>query len=216
MKEVIIFILILLFVVSIAMVIFNGRFIYAQVKYSFIGAPQNLEVASQGSGTFNLEELKNVFYSNSTEKTKEVFLPDRIYIPQIQIEAPVVISQNLIEADLQKDLEKGVIYLPGSSALNETGTMVIMGHSSAYPWYKGHYGSIFALLNKLNINDEIVVFSKENKFIYRVVAKEIKAPKDLIFQKDNNDSVLYLVSCWPVNTAWKRIVVKTVQVIDKQ
>jgi len=215
MKEAIIFILILLFVVGVAMVIFNGRFIYAQIKYSFIGSSQNLEVFSQNPEIFSLKEIKNVFYSNSNEEEKDVFLPDRLYIPQIPIEAPVVISQNLIEANLQKDLEKGVIYLPGSSALNETGTMVIMGHSSAYPWYKGHYGSIFALLNKLNINDEIVVFSKENKFIYRVVAKEIKAPKDLIFQKDTNDSVLYLVSCWPVNTAWKRIVIKTIQVLNK-
>ena len=125
-------------------------------------------------------------------------------------------AQSLNEKDLQKDLEGGVIYLPGSTALNENGTIVIMGHSSAYPWYKGNYGSIFALLNKLNIGDKFTVFSKNKSFIYRVEGKEIKAPKDLIFEKDKNNAVLYLVSCWPINTAWKRIVIKTVQVLDKQ
>lgn len=203
MKEALIFILIFIIVINVAMIIFNGRFIYAQIKYSFIGLPT----------TSDQLDPKETFVS--TFFNKEYLLPDKLFIPSLNIEAPVVISQSLEEKSLQADLEKGVIYLPGSTALNENGTMVIMGHSSAYLWYKGQYGSIFALLNKLNIGDEIIVFSKEKQFIYRVEGKEIKAPKDLIFQKDENNAVLYLVSCWPVNTAWKRIVVKTVQVLDK-
>ncbi len=204
MKEFLIFILIFLIVASIAMIIFNGRFIYSQVKYSYIGLPSD-------SDNFDLKTIINL-----TVDKKEYLLPEKIFIPQISVEVPVVISQSLNEKDLQKDLEGGVIYLPGSTALNENGTIVIMGHSSAYPWYKGNYGSIFALLNKLNIGDKFTVFSKNKSFIYRVEGKEIKAPKDLIFEKDKNNAVLYLVSCWPINTAWKRIVIKTVQVLDKQ
>lgn len=203
MKEFLIFLLIFLIVASVAMIIFNGRFVYSQIKYSHIGLPSD-------SGNINPETIIDL-----TTEQKEYFLPERIYIPKISVEAPVIISQSLDEKDLQNDLEKGVIYLPGSAALNENGTMVIMGHSSAYPWYSGSYGSIFALLNKLNIGDEFTVFSKNKSFIYRVESKEIKAPKDLIFQKDKDNSVLYLVSCWPINTAWKRIVIKTVQVLDK-
>lgn len=203
MKEILIFVLIAIIVLGIIMIIFNGRFIYVQIKYSFIGPPP---VSS--------EQLSLRETINSTFLNKEYLFPDRLLIPSLNIEAPVVISQNPEEKSLQADLEKGVIYLPGSSALNENGTMVIMGHSSAYPWYGGKYGSIFALLNKLSIGDEIIVFSKEKEFVYRVEGKEIKAPKDLIFQKDENNSVLYLVSCWPVNTAWKRIVIKTVKVLD--
>ena len=204
MKEVLIFILIFIVVLGVITIIFNGRFIYTQIKYSFIGSPL---VSDQS--TLNQSELQGII--NSILPSKEYFFPDRLLIPSLNIEAPVVISQNPEEKSLQADLEKGVIFLPGSTALNENGTIVIMGHSSAYPWYKGQYGSIFALLNKLNVGDEIIVYSKEKSFIYRVEGKEIKAPKDLIFQKDENNSVLYLVSCWPVNTAWKRIVVKTVK-----
>lgn len=185
------------------MIIFNGRFVYSQIKYSQIGLPSDPE------------NINPETFFNPTTEQKEYLIPERIYIPKISVEAPVIISQSLDEKDLQDDLERGVIYLPGSTALNENGTMVIMGHSSAYPWYSGNYGSIFALLNKLDIGDEFTVFSKNKSFIYRVESKEIKAPKDLIFQKDKNNSVLYLVSCWPINTAWKRLVVKTVQVLDK-
>lgn len=188
------------------MIIFNGRFIYSQIKYSYIGLPSESE-------NFNLKTIINS--AIETINKKEYLLPEKIYIPQISIEAPIIISQSLNEKDLQNDLEKGVIYLPGSTTLNEKGTMVIMGHSSAYPWYKGNYGSIFALINKLNIGDEFIIFSGNKSFIYRVEGKEIRAPKDLIFEKDKNNSVLYLVSCWPINTAWKRIVIKTVQVLDK-
>jgi LPXTG-site transpeptidase (sortase) family protein len=200
MKEFIIFLIIFLIVFSISVFVFNGRYIYAQIKYSFIGAP-------------SISKLPDSI--SDKEGDKEYILPNRLMIPSLAIEAPVVISQSTTEVGFQKDLEKGIIYLPGSSALNEKGTMVIMGHSSAYPWYKGQYGSIFALLNKLNIDDEILVFSQNKTYTYRVLQKEIKAPKDLVFQTQKEESVLYLVSCWPINTSWKRIVIKTIQVLDK-
>lgn len=197
MKEIVIFLFIFLIVFGASVFIFNGRFIYAQIKYSIIGNPP--------IGDLSIKE----------DLSKEYLLPENLVIPSLGIEAPVVISQSNNEVALQKDLENGVIYLPGSSRLNEKGTMVIMGHSSAYPWYKGNYGSIFALLNKLNPNDEIRVFSKNKQYTYRVIEKQIKAPKDLMFETQKDETILYLVSCWPVNTAWKRIVVKASQSIDK-
>ena len=209
MKEFIIFLIILMIIFSASVFIFNGKFMYAEMKYSTIGPPSLSGLTEKRDGG-SLE----VGYL-PLPKTEYV-LPERLAIPSLGIEAPIVISQSSTEAGYQKDLEGGVIYLPGSSTLNEKGTIVIMGHSSAYPWYKGQYGSIFALLNKLNINDEIIVFSKDKQYIYKVLGKEIKAPKDLVFQTQEDESILYLVSCWPVNTAWKRIVIKTVQVLDKK
>jgi LPXTG-site transpeptidase (sortase) family protein len=211
MKEIIIFLIFFLIIFSASVFVFNGKFIYAQIKYSFIGVPPVSNWQDSKSGGI----LGPVAGKKEVIEKKEYVLPKRIAIPTIGIEAPVIISQGTSETDMQKDLEKGVIYLPGSSTLNEKGTMVIMGHSSAYPWYKGRYGSIFALLNKLNVGDEIDVFSKDKTYTYRVVGKEIKAPKDLVFQTQEDEAVLYLVSCWPINTAWKRIVIKTVQTLDK-
>jgi len=199
MKELIIFIIIFLFVFTASVFIFNGRFIYAQIKYSFIGpAP-----------TFDFH--RDILFKGLV-KEKDVF-PQKISVPSIGIEAPIVISGSSDNISLQKDLEKGVIYLPGSAPLNEKGNIVIMGHSSAYPWYRGQYGSIFALLNNLNPGDEIFILSSKGKaYTYQVVGKEVKAPKDLVFQVQEDESVLYLVSCWPINTAWKRIVIKAVAI----
>jgi LPXTG-site transpeptidase (sortase) family protein len=204
MKEFIIFLFIFLIIFSASVFVFNGKFIYAEVKYSFIGQPSISKLPDSISG--------GIF--DAIPEKKEHVLPEKLIIPSLGIEAPIVISQSNTEAGFQKDLESGVIYLPGSVTLNEKGNIVIMGHSSAYPWYKGQYGSIFALLNKLNPGDEIVVLSQDKQYTYRVLGKEVKAPKDLVFQTQENDSILYLISCWPVNTAWKRIVIKTVQVLD--
>jgi LPXTG-site transpeptidase (sortase) family protein len=209
MKESIIFLIIFLVIFSASVFIFNGRFIYAQIKYSAIGPPSLSDLTEK-------VDTNNSKVGYSPLPKAEHVLPEKLAIPSLGIEAPIVMAQSDNEVALQKDLERGVILLPGSSNLNQKGTMVIMGHSSAYPWYKGQYGSIFALLNKLNVNDEIIVFSKDKQYIYKVLGKEIKAPKDLVFQTQENEPILYLVSCWPVNTAWKRIVIKTVQVLDKE
>jgi LPXTG-site transpeptidase (sortase) family protein len=177
MKEVFIFLLIFLIIFVFALIIFNGRFIYAQIKYSFLGSP-------------------------SIKEGTEIGLPERLLIPSIGVDVPIVLVEDNDEYIIQKALERGVILYPDSN--------IILGHSSAYPWYKGEYGSVFSLLNKLEKDDEIFVFSNEKKYTYQVLEKQIKLPKDLSLEQVQDESTLYLISCWPINTNWKRIVVKAV------
>ena len=202
MREVIIFLFLFLAVFGILLFVFNGRFIYAQIKYNVLGAPENFS----GNRTSD----------NSGEPREDIGsrIPQRLAIPVINIDAPIVLSESSEESVLQGALERGVAFWPGSVLLGEKGTMVILGHSSAYPWYRGEYGSVFSLLNKLKENDEIFVFSAERKYAYRVVNKEINLPENLNIEKQEKESVLYLLSCWPVKTNWKRIAVKAVS-IDK-
>jgi len=94
--------------------------------------------------------------------------------------------------------------------------MIILGHSSAYPWYKGAYGSVFSLLNKLEGNDEIFVFSAKKKYTYKVVGKEINLPENLNIEKQKEESLLYLLSCWPIKTNWKRIAIKAISMFSNQ
>lgn len=179
MKEAVIFIVLFLIVFAFTLIIFNGRFIYAQVKYKVLGPKPTIPKDA----------------------------PQRLVIPKIGVDAPVIALENIDEQLAQKGLEQGIVNYPDSN--------VFLGHSSAYPWYKGEYGSIFSLLNKLDIGDEILVFSKTKKYTYQIIEKQIKLPKDLELKQTNDKSIIYLVSCWPINTAWKRIVVKA-KTIDKK
>lgn len=202
MREVIIFLFLFLAVFTLILFVFNGRFIYAQIKYSVLGAPPN----------FSENQIIDKFKKSEKDEISRV--PQRLMIPALGVDAPIVLTENSEESVLQSALEKGVAFWPGSVSLEEKGTMVILGHSSAYPWYKGEYGSIFSLLNKLEENDEIFVFSAEKKYVYRVIGKEINLPENLNIEKQEKEPILYLLSCWPVKTNWKRIAVKAVS-IDK-
>jgi len=183
--------------------VFNGRFIYAQIKYSFIGPPELKDFSE-----------KDFVLPPKNEEHKERYIPSRLVIPVIGVDAPVVLPQSTNEADLQIALEKGVIFWPGSALLGENGAMIILGHSSAYPWYRGNYGSVFSLLDKLQIGDEIFIYVQDKQFGYRVLEKQIELPQNLSLEANQEGSVLYLLSCWPIRTDWKRIAIKAIS-IDK-
>jgi len=193
-----VFLFLFLIVFGFNLFIFNGRFIYTQIKYSVLGAPSSVS-ENQVTGS---------------EESDSGNTPQRLIIPSLSIDVPIVLPESSDESILQGALERGVVFWPDSASLEEKGTIVILGHSSAYPWYKGVYGSVFSLLNKLEENDEIFVFSAEKKYVYRVIGKEINLPENLNIEKQEEKSVLYLLSCWPINTNWKRITVKAVS-IDK-
>jgi LPXTG-site transpeptidase (sortase) family protein len=198
MKEIVIFLFLFLAVFGSLLFIFNGRFIYNQIKYSVLGAP---------SGSFGNQAINSRESDNNN-------VPQRLVIPSLGVDAPVVLAESSDESALQGFLEKGVVLWPGSPSLGEGGTMIILGHSSAYPWYKGAYGSVFSLLNKLEENDEIFVLSAKKKYVYKVTGKEINLPENLNIEKQEKEPVLYLLSCWPIKTNWKRIAIKAIS-IDK-
>ncbi len=192
MKEVLIFIVIFLVVFIVALIIFNGRFIYAQIKYSVLGAPP---VHLDSKGLFSGLPLSS-----------EAELNLKLVIPAIGVEAPIVLVEHTDEYIIQKAFERGVVRYPNSN--------VILGHSSAYPWYRGDYGSVFSLLNKLEIGDNVFIFSGEEKYTYQVLEKQIELPKNINIEQGEDSSIIYLVSCWPISTSWKRVAIKA-EILDK-
>jgi LPXTG-site transpeptidase (sortase) family protein len=136
-----------------------------------------------------------------------------ISIPTIGITAPVVLEKSLDPNVILGRLSDGVVHYSDSPLPGEEGTSVILGHSSAYPWYKGKYGSIFALLGNLKNGDAVVIANGGKTLVYKVSDILIFNPLSnnsrlqQISQSDNRSSVL-LVSCWPVGTNLKRIAVR--------
>lgn len=191
MKEILIFIIIFSIIFCFALIIFNGRFIYAQIKYSVLGP----------------EPVKDETFFWGLPSSDSVDNSIRLVIPIIGVDAPIVLTNSIDKHILEKELEKGVVRYPDSN--------IILGHSSAYPWYTGNYGSVFSLLNKLQEGDELFIYSANRKYTYQVIGKEINLPKDLDFSEAKNESIIYLVSCWPINTNWKRIAIKAIS-IDKK
>lgn len=107
-----------------------------------------------------------------------------------------------------KELENGVIRYPGSAKPGEIGNTFIFGHSSNFPWIKGAYNDVFALLDKVEFDDEIIVYYGQEKYIYKITAKNIIKPGDVsVLQKEVHDiSEISLMTCWPIGTTLNRLI----------
>lgn len=195
------------FVASFA--ILNGRFLYAEVRFWTL-ADTFKKNATQ---SLNNERLP------IAESVKEKPLPNQanLVIENIGVSTPIVFGASTDTNDIYKNLENGVVHYSTSPKPGQNGASMILGHSSAYPWYKGAYGSVFALLGKLKAGDKIFVkYSDGRTFAYSVKQSVIFTP----FKNDSRLSLieqtqkptLVLISCWPVGTNYKRIAIEAEQI----
>lgn len=136
-------------------------------------------------------------------------------IPALQLSAPVVSSLtdptefsdwNVVK----RDLTKGVSLAEKLPKPGESGTTVITGHSSDLVPHR--YSAIFAGLNFLEPETEIRVKYQDQIHRYKVVEKKIVQPSDLNFfrtelQKTYGKHRLAMVTCWPLLTTSKRLVI---------
>lgn len=142
-------------------------------------------------------------------------LPDhaQLVIDSIGINAPIIFGVSTDDNDVYNNLEKGVVHYSSTPRPGQKGVSVVLGHSSAYPWYKGHYGSVFALLNKLNPGDKFYIQYEDNRvFVFQVKQSLVFNPfgddarlKEL---EQSNVPSLILLSCWPVGTNYRRIAIQ--------
>ncbi len=153
----------------------------------------------------------------------EISPPDnRLIIPRLKIHAPILTAANAdinlaswdeIEEQVQEALRFGVVNFPGTAKPGEYGNAFITGHSSYYPLLSGKYKDVFALLPQIEIGERIEVWQNQQKFIYRVTEKYEVSPTETDVLNDSNDSRLTLMTCTPLGTALKRLII-TAQLVE--
>lgn len=191
------------FLVSFVLIfaVLNGRFLYANVNYWL------------GNGTTPMRNQPSASPALTTaEKTP---LPDRatLIIEKLGISAPVVFGVSGDNDTIFKNLENGVVHYSNTPKPGLEGVSIILGHSSAYPWYKGAYGSVFALLGKLQPGDGFSVRYDDGRIFNFAVKQSVVfspfADDSRLTQIEKTPGTsLVLVSCWPVGTNYKRIAVQ--------
>lgn len=130
-----------------------------------------------------------------------------IEILPIAVTAPVLWDIPNTDDAVANGLTQGVIHIDGTSKPGGKGNIYITGHSSNYPWAKGNYNQIFALLDKLVIGDQIKVAYQDKTYLYTVFEKKVVMPSDTSILAQTEDNRLSLVTCTPVGTNLKRLVV---------
>jgi LPXTG-site transpeptidase (sortase) family protein len=129
-----------------------------------------------------------------------------IQIPKIGTSAPIIM--NVAPAEIINQLKSGVVQYDQSALPGQIGNVVLVGHSSDFPWSNGHYKTIFSLLDKLAAGDNIVIPFHNQIFTYQVSEKKVVKPTDLSVLKKTDDPNLTLITCYPVGTTTNRLIIR--------
>ena len=129
-----------------------------------------------------------------------------ISIPAIGIHAPIITGIDPTdEKAYDEALTKGVLTLPTEGIVGRSGNSVIYGHSSSNE--NNIYGTIFSKLNDLDNGDEIIVTDNNGEYKYAVSSKKIVEATDLSVLDNTDDETLTIMTCWPLGTDEKRLIV---------
>lgn len=143
-----------------------------------------------------------------------------VQIPKINAEAPIILNVDpWNEKEYRSELKKGVAHAVSTSPPGEKGTSYLFAHSSDNPWRVTRYNTVFFRLGELNLNDEVIIFKDGKKYVYKVFDKKIVWPADVEYltktvndqnnknQLRLNRSQLILQTCYPIGTAFQRLLI---------
>lgn len=164
-------------------------------------ADPNTTVAVQ-SGTTAISAPAKTAASATSPKQ---YADNTLFIPKVGIEAPI--GWDTGENGIMSTLEKNLAHIAGTGKPGEGKNIFITGHSSNYWWNRGNYNTIFALLPELKEGDEIFI-TYQGKFRKYVVSKTEEVKKSEVENYiDSNQEQLTLMTCVPVGTNLKRLLV---------
>jgi len=128
-------------------------------------------------------------------------------IEKLDIVAPIIKDvDGKSKSDYNNALKEGIAHFKGTSLPGGGGNIFIFGHSSAQT--KSDYSKIFATLDDLEENDEIIIYYKNKENRYNVKEKTVVEATDLSVLEQGEKEILTLMTCWPVGTKDKRLIIR--------
>jgi sortase A len=120
----------------------------------------------------------------------------------IQIDIPAIGVQSwpVVQGDGWEQLKKGVGQHIGSVNPGENGNVVLAGHDDVF-------GEVFRSLDKLQPGDQVILYTMQKQFIYRVTETRIVEPSQVDVMNATNSPTVTLISCYPYMVDKQRIVV---------
>ncbi|MHC1716896.1 MAG: sortase [Candidatus Dojkabacteria bacterium] len=114
------------------------------------------------------------------------------------------IQGNIYQGTSSQTMDKGFWHFPISQYPGEKGNVVIIGHRYLnLPPEK----DTFFNLDKIKIGDHIDIQHQEGEYTYIVVEKKEVEPNDMSTIKESDDYRLTLITCTPLWTSEKRLVI---------
>ncbi|MBT4385082.1 sortase [Candidatus Peregrinibacteria bacterium] len=137
----------------------------------------------------------------------------RIVEPEFGLDSLIGQDWNALEDQIRSSLLNGLVHYPGTALPGDKGNVFITGHSSNVFWEKSDYNTVFALLPKIEEGDDIFVSYDQVDYHYRVISKKEVTPKEVGILEQGDDKIMTLMTCTPVGTVLRRLVV-TAELIE--
>lgn len=133
----------------------------------------------------------------------------KVIIPKINVEVPVVYNVNTIdEKQIQNGLKDGVVHFALSAVPGQNGNVAIVGHSSNNIFNTGKYKFAFVLLSRLQEGDIFMLNYNGQRYTYKIYLKKIVKPNDVsVLGPTDKVATATLITCDPPGTALNRLVV---------
>jgi LPXTG-site transpeptidase (sortase) family protein len=209
-KDSIFFLLGCIFIITAIIV-----FLYSNPDILINYSPSSSVVDQEGFAPIFLPNSDGSLLEKLDQTTQSLNIPDRIIIPVIELDAPVVLADAIevnvdgtdsVQFLVPEDFSAG--WHDNSTPLGEIGNTVISGHHNAY-------GKVFENLVDLENGDEVILVSGDEEFTYKIARKLILREKDqpLSVRLENarwmlpsDDERITLITCWPKNSNSHRLV----------
>jgi LPXTG-site transpeptidase (sortase) family protein len=133
-----------------------------------------------------------------------------VIIPKINVEIPTDYSgTSTNEADIENDLENGVVHYPSTAVPGQTGNAAFFGHSSNNIFNKGKYKFAFVLLHTLVQGDTFYLTYNGKVYVYKVISRTIVDPSEVgvLGPVPGQTATATLITCDPPGTSLHRLVV---------
>jgi len=138
-------------------------------------------------------------FKSSLPENKFDVSPNRVIIPKIGVNAPIVVTDN---ADY--GLSQGAWLVPDTSTPDKGGNTVITGHRFKY---LPPHNLTFYLFHKLEAGDLVSIIWKERDYLYRIKEVQIVDATEVSILEPTDEPTLTMFTCHPIYSTEERLVV---------
>jgi sortase A len=173
-----------------------GLPLYPALKYKV--SIENTSAFAEAKNVEAVKEETQKIYGGLPQAEYDIS-PNRIIIPKIGVNAPIVESNNS-----EYGLSLGAWHVPESSTPDRGGNTVITGHRFKY---LPPSNLTFYLFHKLEIGDIASVIWDEEEYYYEIKQIKIIEPTEVSILDATVNPTLTMFTCHPIYSTDKRLVV---------
>lgn len=195
------------FVLLLFGALFGGA-VKEEVSYELSSFLQNRQIRE--AHLANLPIVEHTIAIQNEAKHYGVDPHFSIVIPKIDAKANVIPNVSTQDkSEYEAALQKGIAHAAGTYFPGQGKNIYLFSHSANFDFDVTRYNAVFYLLRKLEIGDRVIVYFSDDRFVYEVEDLFVVSATDTKWLTDKYDSeVLFLQTCDPPGTTWRRLVVK--------